>query len=209
MHWNCRLLSRWYQLLWQWDLCEQMWENRENIWDRRKVFCFSRFAGISIRRTFYGYIVEQSNYVFTLRELTRDSIFDDCRTIWHKLAWISIMRPDISSNTNIASQVTEDLFHKKHILAMNKSIRKLISAKRRRIQYYLLDLDTLRLIAISDASLVSIIHLPSQLAHIVLLTDGKYRVSVLSYSSYKVKRVIRSALSAETYSFYQSLWCSV
>lgn len=52
-----------------------------------------------------------------------------------------------------------------------------------------------------EASFGNDIALLSLLGYIVSLTDKTNRANVLSQSSYKSKRIVRSVLGAETYSF--------
>lgn len=55
--------------------------------------------------------------------------------------------------------------------------------------------------AISDSSFPNNGDLTSQRGHIIVLTDDTGRGNILSYASYKYKRVVRSVLGGEIYSF--------
>ena len=65
--------------------------------------------------------------------------------------------------------------------------------------YYPLDLDTLHLRVYSDASFASNDDSTSQLGYIILLCDANDRCHVLSFSSKKSKRNVRSIMAGEIY----------
>lgn len=64
-----------------------------------------------------------------------------------------------------------------------------------------MDRETLHLRAYSDASFANNDELSSQRGYIVLLSDGDNNCHVLSYSSKKARRVVRSIMAGEVYAF--------
>lgn len=66
------------------------------------------FESITFKKDEHGYIAQQSTYAATLRELATDAAFEDFHTLRHKLARLSITRPDVYAMVNMASQVTND-----------------------------------------------------------------------------------------------------
>lgn len=168
---------------------------------KEHVYFDFEFGGINIRKTSYGYIAEQSSYAEKLEELPSDASFHDFGTLRHKCAWLSLTRPDILAIADILSQVTNEFFNKKHLKHINKTVRKIQLTKQRGLRYHRLDLNSLRIIAMRDASFTNNKDLSSQLGNIIVLTDSSQYGNTLSFSSYKSKRIVRSVLGAETYSF--------
>lgn len=127
-----------------------------------KEKCFSNFnfGGISIRATDHAYIVHHVAYAKKFKKLSADSSFQDFRALRHKLAWLSISRPDISTAANIIFQVKNDTFEKKNAKQMNKTRRKTLLTTNRALRFHKLDKETLRKIVVSDAPFASNQDLP-------------------------------------------------
>lgn len=154
-----------------------------------------------IEKTDYRYIAHQTSNAESLQLLTTYSIFYFYCIARHKLAWLSLTRTYILSFANMAPQTTSDTFTATQIRAMNKVIKHIKWSALRWLLYDKLDRSTLCLLAISGVSFRKNADLSSQLGHIILLTDHTELTNVISFLSYKSKRVVRSVLGVETYAF--------
>lgn len=166
-----------------------------------KVFLEFEFAGKTIERMDHRYIAQQSKYAATLTKLPPNATFEDVRTLRHNLAWLSLALPDISSAANMPSQTTNINFNKNHTRKFNKVVRRLEETKDRGLQYLKLDIETALIETISDASFANNPDLPSKLGNIIVIKDQSGRANVVSYASYKSKRMVRSVLGGEVYAF--------
>lgn len=100
-----------------------------NFDSKKRVFGTIQFCGESIEKTNYGYHMNLSKYISTLKELAKEASSNDFRTMQHKLDWTSITNTDIWAIANIMFKVNEDIFSINHILVVNKTVRKLIKTK--------------------------------------------------------------------------------
>lgn len=103
-----------------------------------KVFSNFDFSRVSIRKTTHRYIVHQSQYAVRLKEQPQGTTYDEFRTLRHKLAWLSLTRPDICAAANISSQITNDTFTRFHIKHMNKLLRRIQKTKTRGLRFHML-----------------------------------------------------------------------
>ena len=120
-----------------------------------------------------------------------------------KLAWLEHTRPDLTFEISQKAQVTRTVFERdpsEHCESLNKAI-KYAHHNIASICIPKLDLDTLRVVAYSDAAFANNIDLSQQLMRIVPLTDVSNKAIAVSYKSYKSRRVARSVLSAEVSAF--------
>lgn len=90
---------------------------------KSKAFNTFKLFGASIEKIDYGYHEQKSMYIFTLNELTKNASFNKFRTMQHKLAWISITRPDNCALENIISQGAENIYSQKHIFWLISHIK--------------------------------------------------------------------------------------
>ncbi len=64
-----------------------------------------------------------------------------------------------------------------------------------------LDLETLRVVRLPDASFANTYDLTSQLGHIVFITDGEGNAAPIHFKSYTARRVTGSVMAAEDIAF--------
>ena len=118
-----------------------------------------------------------------------------------QLSWLArMLRPDLSFHTSLAQQTlptatVEDL------LNLNKVIRKARTASRT-LRFKQLDPSCLMVLALSDASHANMPGKGSQAGRILALTEEgvKFRrtpTNILSWSSHRLRRVVRSTIAAE------------
>lgn len=132
------------------------------------------FAGIRVQQAEYASVIlDQREYILSLKELDKNSTYDDFRSYRHKLAWIASTLPDITATSNIYSQVTQDTFTVENIKQMNKSIRYLHEFADASLRYNHIELDKAKLVVFADGSHASNQDQSSQIGYLIFLTDGK------------------------------------
>ena len=176
-------------------LTEQRFQSKPREYDNFK------FAGIQIERHEDKYLCHQEDYTQNLHELAKDSDFSSVRSRRHALAWLTHTRVDLAADVNLLAQVTEAMFSRKHLLYLNKIIHRARAAPRRGIWHHNLDPESLHLRIYSDSSFANAANLHTQLGFIVCLSDASNRCNILTYTSYKSRRIVRSVLGGETYAF--------
>ena len=73
----------------------------------------------------------------------------------------------------------------------------MLNTKENGLTYVNLDLNTCRIVLLSDASFANNVDLKSQLGYLILLVDGSNKCNILHYGSNRCKRVCRSVMAAE------------
>lgn len=159
------------------------------------------FGSINIRKPKYGYISEQFSYAEKLKKLPLDASFSEFRTLRHKLACLSLTRPEILATANILSKVRNVLFESEQRTHLNRTAHKNPINKQRGLKYHEMDKALLQLIALKDASFADNQDLSLELENFIEITDSSGFANVLSFSTYKSKRVVQYVLWAETYTF--------
>lgn len=87
----------------------------------------------------YEYNVNQCEYISNITELPRVATIEKFRTTRHKLAWISITRPNICALAKMMSEITENLCDQKYVTLINKAIKTLPKTKTRGLRIHTLD----------------------------------------------------------------------
>ena len=113
--------------------------------------------------------------------------------------WLAHSRPDLYCAINRAAQVTTSTFREEHVKVLNKAIKHANATKTLSHMYAPLEKETLHLCVYADSSFASNDDLSSQLGYIVLLCDGHSRCHVMTYSSRKSRRVVKSIMAVEVY----------
>jgi hypothetical protein len=118
-----------------------------------------------------------------------------------KKQWLERTRPDIACSTEKLSQVTESIFNKERQDCV-KQLNKIVSHVHKNadvvLRYPKLDKESLRLRVYADASFASNRDETSQLGFLTFLADKHDQCQQMAWASYKLKRVTRSVLGAET-----------
>lgn len=159
------------------------------------------FAGFDITTHEDHRELSQNDYVNRLKLVPTTCDFDSFRTVRAKLLWASHTRPDISFAASRLAQVTSTSFDPGTIKLCNKVIKHLKAHPELALRYPKLDKKTLRILAYSDASLHNNGDSTSQLGYIILLADSTGNCCVISFRSFKSKRIARSSMAAETMAF--------
>ena len=117
-----------------------------------------------------------------------------------QLNWLSgITRPEISfCVSEVSSRITSATVS--DILTINKAI-KFVKSTPGYITIPKLDLRSIKIVTFSDSSFNNLPNGNSQGAHIVFLADDNNSSCPVSWTSNKVKRVVKSTLAAETLAF--------
>lgn len=166
-----------------------------------KVFPNLDLAGVSISNTEYGNLVHQSGTAATLKELSKNATYHDFHTVRHKWVRLCITRPDICAAAHISLQVASNTFPMYQLKGTNKRIMQVLETNTRALRYHKLDLDLLCIVAITDASSANSLDTSSQLGHQIESECNTGGPNVFSYGGYNSKRLVRSVLSGETYTF--------
>jgi hypothetical protein len=83
--------------------------------------------------------------------------------------------------------------------ALNKRLSWQIENAKRGLKFVKLDVNSLQLLAFTDASFANNKDLSSQIGFILVLTDASNKANIVHWSSVKCKRVTRSVLASELY----------
>ena len=120
-----------------------------------------------------------------------------------QLAWLSHSRPDLLFEVSQLTQITADVFDETPISIIKQAKKVVNMAHEHQVTLRVpkLDLNTLRIIGISDASFANNRDLTSQLGYLLFLADKQDRVIPLCLKSYKARRVTRSVMAAELIAF--------
>ena len=114
-----------------------------------------------------------------------------------QLNWLScVTRPDISFDVSVLSSSIKEATVSDMVYA-NKVIRK-VKNEKSSIKFPELDLESLQLVSFSDASYSNLRNGGSQGGHLTFLVDKNNNSCPLEWKSNRLKRVVRSALAAET-----------
>ena len=173
-----------------------------------------KYIGIHISKENESIRLDQGQYIDSIVELevdnkSKDSLLDKeqkkkFRGLVGQINWASgITRPDISFS---ACQISTVQSNPKVLdaVAANKSLADL-KREKLSIRYVPLDRESLKLVVFADASYANLTDGGSQGGHIIFLADGTQRAVPLAWSSKRIKRVVRSTLSAETLSTVDAL----
>ena len=166
-----------------------------------------KYIGINISQG-EGYIkLDQNSYIDSISPVDigkkdKDVFLDKqekklYRGIVGQLNWSSgVTRPDISFSACQLSTVQANP-KVSDVLLANKTLADL---KREKvgIQYIPLNLNSIRLVTFADASYANLSDGGSQGGCIILLADEDYNAVPIAWASKRIKRVVRSTLSAET-----------
>ena len=174
------------------------------------------YIGINIKQFKDSIVISQSDYVENLELISLTTInssnvnrnlVDIEKTILRgalgQLNWLSgITRPEISFTVSeISSRISSATVA--DILTVNKTI-KFVKSSPGYITIPKLDMSSLAIAAYSDSSFNNLPNGNSQGAFVVFLTDTHNKSCPVSWSSNKVKRVVRSTLAAETLAFTEA-----
>ena len=174
-----------------------------------------KYIGIHLQQNNDGTIsIDQNEYIndletidlaqerekLTKQEAVNEAERSQIRQAIGRLNWVAGMtRPEISFtvseiSSRIGSATLDD------IKRINKTI-KFIQNTPESLTIPKLDLNSIKLKVFTDASFNNLHNGNSQGGHIVFCIDAMSRCTAISWSSNKVKRVVRSTLAAETLSF--------
>ena len=169
-----------------------------------------KYIGIELVQKCDSIVLGQKSYTESIKEITlpkrtpmkHERVQDpklhrSFRGLVGQLSWASGMtRPDAAFNSCILSTAQASPTYA-DIAEANKAVRD-VKNKSFALRYPKLDLLSLKIVIFSDASYGNLRNGGSQGGHIVLLCDDKGNCSPISWSSKKLKRVVRSTLGAET-----------
>jgi hypothetical protein len=147
-------------------------------------------------------------YIGTLSPLAPTASFTDFRSHRAKVSWICHTRPEVYYFANTSAQVTQHTFSPANVKSFNAVLENLRKAADRKHLFQNLDINTLRIVAYSDASFANNADLSSQLGFVIFLSDACRKCNVINYRSYKSRRVTRSVLNVEILVFANAFDCA-
>eukprot|EP00171_Calliarthron_tuberculosum_P023132 IDg23132t1 len=145
--------------------------------------------------------LHQPEYLAKLSEIPSDVSYERFRSVRACVAWLSHSRLDLCCSINRAAQVTSTSFKLRHVKELNKAIRYAKSSIGVHLRYPELKESKMHLRTYADSSFATNDDGSSQLGYLILLCDLKNDCHIISYSSRKSRRVVRSIMAGETYAF--------
>jgi hypothetical protein len=109
----------------------------------------------------------------------------------------SVCQPEASFDLSFAAQVINPA--EEDARALNKRLDWQIKNPGRGLKFVKLDVNTLQLLAFTDASFANNKDLSSQIGYVIVLSDATKKANIIHWSSVKCKRVTRSVLASELY----------
>lgn len=152
----------------------------------------------------HSFTLDQPVYTDRLATLPSDATFKVFTSARASLAWLAHTRPDLCCGIKKLGQVREEAYDAEAVRDCNAMVRRAKGGRDLPLCYPPLDRSTLRMRAYADASFAGN-DLSSQMGYVIILCDATGRGHILSYSSRKRKRVVRSAMAGEFYALTAAL----
>lgn len=153
------------------------------------------FNGIQLRRTANGTITMNAQ-----PKITRLKIPQSEKEFASERAAVQYIggtcRPDVCANTQLIAPGSEPTTKAEH-RTLAKTIKYLAKTAEQGLTFAPLDLESTKVVIISDASFANARGSRSQLGFLIILTDKDGNANVVHYSSARCKRVTRSVMAAE------------
>lgn len=111
--------------------------------------------------------------------------FVSFRSLIHRPAWLSHIRPDIMAPVNILSPTTVRTLESKQVNFINWKVRRVKANEYRWIPPHKLWLKVVKMVVFTDSSIANNAYSRVQLGFIILLTNGTVRANILHFSSHK------------------------
>ena len=163
-----------------------------------------QFIGVSVR-TLLGqprsFALCPNVYFDSRSRLLLSEIYEEFMRARAAFVWMAHGRRNLCCSINRADQVTEALSSEKQVKGMNKAIKHAKSTEEMVLSLKPLERASLHLRVFADAPLHSSYDMSSQLGYTVLLCDAEDECLVLTYSSRKARRIVRSIMAGEVYAF--------
>ena len=178
-----------------------------------------RYIGMNITQNQdYTINLDQKAYINSVESIPTDGLLNEnkedpatplqttsLRSLVGKLNWIlSISRPDIGYDTRYLSTILNNA-KIKDIFRANKTLKKVKSEDVEVKFPSFSSLNNLSLVVFADASYGNLPNGNSQAAYIILLVDDNYSSCPIGWNSFKLKRVAKSTLSAETLALSEAI----
>jgi len=155
--------------------------------------------------------VNQHEYQQKLSRMPEDGSYRDFCSKRMQLAWLAHSRPDVLYEVSQLTQVTQSRFeeNRRDVIKATNRVIGFVKENAVAVRFPKLELSSLRVVGISDASFATNYDSSSQLGYIVLIADAKGRAIPIFFKSYKARRVTRSVMGAELIAFSQTSVSSV
>jgi hypothetical protein len=152
------------------------------------------FAGLEVCQ----YSLSQAGYIGSLTLLADSSTYEDFRSARAKLAWVVQTRPDIACAVALAAQDTATTFGSGSVKRLNDVTKHLKRTQALKLNFPQMDRESLQLVVYADSSFGNCHDSGTQIGYIMFLMDKLNNASVITFRSYKARRVVRSSTAGET-----------
>lgn len=174
---------------------------------KERTLNHAEFVGVRVSTIAGGerlLALDQEDYSNNLANLPLDAPFTHYLSRRASVAWLVLTRPDLCYGVNQAVQITASGYGPLAIKSLNRLVRRAKVGRILRLHFPPLDRSTLRLRVYSDSSFANNADQSSQIGYVVLLCNGSGRAHVLSFTSRKCRRVVRSIMAVEVYAFSEA-----
>lgn len=124
------------------DLFEALKSTEQKFQFNARVYDNFLLEGIEINKTDDGFVMHQRKLAKKIKDLSNDCNYSTYRSKSQCFTWLVHRRPDVIAAVNLAAQVTENDFTRKHVLVFNRLFRYIHSSASRGIKQKNLDYDT-------------------------------------------------------------------
>lgn len=153
------------------------------------------FNGINIKRKNDGTIITtQEDKIEAMTDPIDEKSFISVRA---SAQYIGVnTRPDACANVQLLAPGTEEIT-KTEFKTLKRTLDHLRETKEDGLTFCPLDMETMRMVLISDASFANARGGKSQLGYIVAMVDGTGRANIIHFASNRCRRVTRSVMASE------------
>ena len=147
--------------------------------------------------------INQKEYQQQLCMMPEDGSFRDFCSTRMQLAWLAHSRPDVLYEVSQLAQITVERFeeHRRDVVKRTNRIIAYAKDNTVSIKFSKLELSSLRVIGVSDASFAGNHDSSSHLGYLVFIADANDNVIPIYFKLYKVRRVTRSVMDVELIAF--------
>lgn len=155
-----------------------------------------------------GVYFEQRNGEVVVSQVRKarphDISFTDYKSVLMQLGWLTITRPDISFAVATGAQVTSVNFTRdlhEMIKKINKVAKTVRDSSERGLCYKKMDSESFQVRVYSNGSFANNADMSSQFGCVIFLYDSRSNCLLLSFRSYKCRRVTSTVLAAGEMAF--------
>jgi hypothetical protein len=144
----------------------------------------------------------------TLAPLAPTPSFIDFSSHRAKVSWICHTRPEVCYFASTPAQVTEHNLSPANVTSFDAILENLRKTADRKLLFQNLEINSLRIVAYSEASFANNADLSSQLGFVIFFSDASGKCNVINYHSYSSRRATRPVLGGEILAFADAFDCA-